>query len=878
MMQRVFISHTSEFATYPKEMSFVDAAKAAVNRAGCVPCEMDYFTARDQQPAQYCIDRVRACDVCVGIIGLRYGSPVRDRPEISYTELEFEAASLAPHKTRLMFLLDPNALVPLRQFTDLIYGERQDAFRQRLHDAGVMCRLFSNVHELETLIYQALMEEIPPTLGASLSPSRIRWEEGESPYPGLFSFNLKYAPLFFGRDREVNEIVAKMSEPEGRVVIISGSSGSGKSSLVAAGLRRALLEHERLPHSKQWVWLCIRPGFGQRPFESLAWGLTQVFQVLTRPVELATKLSDNTRTMADVLVAHLTGKQELVLFVDQLEELFTRGFNSEDIICFLDRLVTTAHDRRSRLRVIATVRSEFISRLEEVESVLRILNGYNYHLGPVSPRMLQDIIEKPATTTGYEFESGLVEEILRDTEKEPGSLPLVAYAMNQLFLQLKDQSRTFTRQAYETIGQVAGSIGTQADRVLQCLEVDSAFDRVFAELVLVERDRPASRKRASLSQFTGDEQAGKIIQVLSGQDCRVLVTAGEGQGATVEVAHEKLFSVWPKLKDWIDKSGEALRLIKHAEEAARRWEDSAESPQELWIGARINEVLVALQRFGKRPSPALSRFVRPQHLLLGQLLNPTLSHGLRQQCGRILREFGDPRAGVGLRPDGLPDIVWIDIPEGQVKLEEVDRVFEISPFRIAKYPVTNIQFEAFLTAEDGHRNEKWWGDIEQSHEVPQPSWREANAPRETVSWYEAIAFCRWLSDKTKTSIRLPTEWEWQQAATGGDSEREYPWKGKWDESCCNGKKSRLNQTTTVGMYPQGATQQGVHDMAGNVWEWCLNTYEQPNILVTAGGGRVIRGGSWYHFDPDYLRTSLRHWSDVGNRFFYIGFRLAQDIQ
>lgn len=206
-----------------------------------------------------CHDRVRECDVYVGVIGLRYGFPVRDQPDLSYTELEFEAASRAPAKTRLVFLLHPDSTVPARSFTDVKYGERQEAFRKRMSDAGVMCQSFSDVHELEKLIFQALIEGAAGFEGQSPKQERIDWPQGKSPYPGLLSFDEEYAKLFFGRDREVDEALAKMSEPDGRVLIISGASGSGKSSLVAAGLRRAL-EEGRLPGSAQWIWIRVKPG------------------------------------------------------------------------------------------------------------------------------------------------------------------------------------------------------------------------------------------------------------------------------------------------------------------------------------------------------------------------------------------------------------------------------------------------------------------------------------------------------------------------------------------------------------------------------------------------------------------------------------------
>ena len=113
-VRRVFISHTSEFTTYPEKRSFIDAAVAAVNRARSIPCDMEYFTARDEKPAEYCKKCVQECDVYVGVIGWRYGSPVRDRPDVSYTELEFEAATEAPTIKRLIFLLDPDSRVVWR--------------------------------------------------------------------------------------------------------------------------------------------------------------------------------------------------------------------------------------------------------------------------------------------------------------------------------------------------------------------------------------------------------------------------------------------------------------------------------------------------------------------------------------------------------------------------------------------------------------------------------------------------------------------------------------------------------------------------------------------------------------------------------------------
>ena len=875
-IRRVFISHTSEFTTYPEKRSFIDAAVAAVIRAKCLPCDMEYFTARDEKPAQYCIARVRECEVYVGVIGWRYGSPVRDRPEVSYTELEFEAASQVPIKKRLVFLLDPDSLVPGGRFFNSEHGARQEQFHLRLSNAGMTCKPFNNAHELEMLIFQALKEDAEEAGEPSTRRVLIPWLEDKSPYPGLLWFSEDYAPLFFGRDREVDELVAKMSEPGGRVLLVIGASGSGKSSVVAAGVWQAVIKHGRLPGSAERLWLRIQPSDGDTPFDALGRKLKEVWKLSARP-----DFTAKGTTLRDLLSKYLEQGRELILFVDQFEELFTCGFKEPDIRTFLDQLIGTAQDPTNRLRVVATIRSEFLGRLEAYESTLSLLNGpYRYHLGPVSPRMLQDMIQKPAEATGYTFEGGLVERILQDTGQELGTLAFVEYALKQLFE--RRNGRVFTVEAYEAIDGVVGAIATKANDVLSDLkeEVRGAFDAIFAELVHLERERPPTRRRAAVSTFSSNQAALQLIDALAGQECRVLVTSGTGQEALVEVAHEKLFSAWPELKRWIDRSGEALRDIEHAEEEARRWQQGGDNPQELWLGSRAKKVLEAIKQFGKHLSLELGRFLSPQQVLITRLNEDALSHQDRLLIGQKLAEFDDPRPGVGVKDD-VPEIEWIDIPGGPIKLEDVDHVFEVKPFKMAKYLVTHAQFEAFLNAKDGYQNEEWWHGIERSEKASIASWQEANSPREKVSWYQAVAFCRWLSHRTGLKIRLPTEWEWQQAATGGDRTRKYPWPGEWDAARCNSEKSRLSRTTAVGMYPSGATQQGVLDMAGNLWEWCLNTSPKPEspelVLIDENEFRMRRGGSWSS-DPSTLCVSkgsmyrsVNEYSDLN------GFRLLQDI-
>lgn len=119
--------------------------------------------------------------------------------------------------------------------------------------------------------------------------------------------------------------------------------------------------------------------------------------------------------------------------------------------------------------------------------------------------------------------------------------------------------------------------------------------------------------------------------------------------------------------------------------------------------------------------------MRPQKMLIERLNDASLSHKERVLIGQKLAEFGDPRRGVGVK-DGVPDIAWVCIPGGKVRLERIDHDFNVEPFRMAKYPVTNAQFEAFIKAEDGYKNKEWWKDIKLSKQASMATWEEANSP------------------------------------------------------------------------------------------------------------------------------------------------------
>ncbi|MBE2192619.1 MAG: SUMF1/EgtB/PvdO family nonheme iron enzyme [Anaerolinea sp.] len=264
-----------------------------------------------------------------------------------------------------------------------------------------------------------------------------------------------------------------------------------------------------------------------------------------------------------------------------------------------------------------------------------------------------------------------------------------------------------------------------------------------------------------------------------------------------------------------------------------------------------------------------------------------------------------------LREDNRPGVLdfnwdqdyWCLVPKGeyvyQGKLDKIDY-----DFWIARYPITYAQFQLFIDAPDGYRNPDWWQGLhEEGIEQQQKGAREQhfkfwNHPRENVSWYEARAFCRWVDALTLTRpasgvyplptsalgkgvkyhIRLPLETEWEKAASWdakAKKARVYPWGDTFDPTKANmWEGERIGQTTTVGIYPQGASPCGALDMSGNVWEWCLNEYEIGQATIDSDETRVLRGGSWRINLIDDFRCDSRNRNYPANWDYDGGVRLV----
>ncbi len=247
----------------------------------------------------------------------------------------------------------------------------------------------------------------------------------------------------------------------------------------------------------------------------------------------------------------------------------------------------------------------------------------------------------------------------------------------------------------------------------------------------------------------------------------------------------------------------------------------------------------------------------------------------------------DDRKGTGLTADGLPDFDWIPLPGGTFELggdtdayQPLDALkVKIEAFALARYPVTYAQYAAFVSS-NGYHNKAYWTDAGWAwkKEATEPAlwnntrWHIANHPVVGVTWYEAVAFCRWASVQLGYEIRLPTELEWERAARG-DKKRLFAYGNEFDATKANVQETGIRQTSAVGMFPQGATPEGLYDLTGNVWEWTLTDFEDINNNHIEGNRRrVLRGGAWYYFGQFSRAASRFDWFPF-YRGSYRGFRV-----
>ncbi|HEX6306225.1 MAG TPA: protein kinase [Anaerolineales bacterium] len=466
----------------------------------------------------------------------------------------------------------------------------------------------------------------PGVISAPLTVPEVR-----NPYKGLRPFQEADAPDFFGRQALIESLLARLGpspaqhaaltpspfQGEGRgggtFLAIVGPSGSGKSSAVKAGLIPAL-RGGALPSSESWFITEMVPG--ARPLHELESALRRV--AVNPPEPLGAVLGEGENGLLSAIERCLPDDAELLLVVDQFEELFTLAEDPAESRHFLKILLVSIMDPNSRLRVVVTLRADFYDRPLQVSGLGELIRNHTEVVLPLSPQELERAIAGPARRVEVDLEPGLVAEIVTDVTDQPGYLPLMQYALTELFE--RRAGNTLTLADYRESGGVPGALGRRAEEIYAGLDADgqAAARQIFLHLVTLDEGigdgsiSPATRRRVTRSELEAMSNIGapptvgraaediaedtdqqSVVQaVLERFGRHRLLTFDrhpETRAPTVEVAHEALLREWARLRDWIEESREDLRAHRRLAAAAAEWAKADRDPGFLLRGTRLDQ-------------------------------------------------------------------------------------------------------------------------------------------------------------------------------------------------------------------------------------------------------------------------------------------------
>ncbi|MFN6477740.1 caspase family protein [Nostoc sp. DedQUE07] len=408
----------------------------------------------------------------------------------------------------------------------------------------------------------------------------------ENPYRGLYAFESEQAQYFCGRDEAVRTLILRLAES--RFLAVIGYSGSGKSSLVKAGLLPQL-KGDRLPESSQWAIASFTPG--EHPLGKLV----------------------------DILARQQQQNQPHLLFIDQFEEIFTLCQDDEERKAFIHLIAQEVKKAEAETRIILTIRGDFLNRCADYLEIITLINSIpptSFIVTPMSFAELEEAIEKPAKLHGVTFEDGLVSQIFADVVNRPGALPILQYALKELWRVCIEEPESpkplLTHEGYEEIGGVKGALDKRATILYQSLTtVDQAFARcLFMELVQLGEAGEVTRRRASWERLEvvadSPQQLQRVVGLLAGSQQRLIITDEK----TVEVAHEALLSEWKLLNTWITENLENIRLSRSLEEDCQEWQQRFnKSDEALLTGAKLAVISEWVNKTQPRLTPLESEFL-----------------------------------------------------------------------------------------------------------------------------------------------------------------------------------------------------------------------------------------------------------------------------
>jgi WD40 repeat protein/energy-coupling factor transporter ATP-binding protein EcfA2 len=411
--------------------------------------------------------------------------------------------------------------------------------------------------------------------------------DGRCPYKGLDVFEEEDAELFFGREKLEDDLVSRVKDS--RTVFVTGPSGSGKSSLVRAGLIHAL-KQGAIKGSDRWLYATMKPG--RDPIESLA----TAFSRLKSP-ELGNYFRqhvDQVNVLHECAESALTDNknQRLVIFIDQFEEVFTQISKEEERVSFLNLLTHAATIENGRVIILFSMRSDFVSNCATYPQLNALLNQQFVQIGAMQPGELVNAIAQPALRVGLRIDPDLIAQIINDMRGEPGTLPLMQFALKDLFeaRQAKGSIIALTLSDYlerEGIQKMLERHADEAFAKLSKSEQELAHS-IFSGLIKIGRDTQVTRHTALFDDLvpanTKAEEVKLTLQKLA--DAR-LITTEEKDSNNYTITHEKLIDAWPWLKKLVNENRDVIALQNEISADAKEWEEHKRDASYLYSGGRL---------------------------------------------------------------------------------------------------------------------------------------------------------------------------------------------------------------------------------------------------------------------------------------------------
>ena len=427
-------------------------------------------------------------------------------------------------------------------------------------------------------------------------------EPGEPPFQGLQYYDEKDADRFFGRETVIAKIVGRLAA--GRFLAVIGASGSGKSSVVRAGVIPALRRGERLEDgslpptdSGQWDIRTFTPG--AHPLDALAAILTRESESVSAATALRADLAQEPQALI-LIIRHLlaqNGRKRLMLVIDQFEEIFTQCRQDDERTVFIENLLKAVDPADSPpITILVTLRADFYAQLAVHDQLRELVSQNQEFIGTMSREELTRAILQPAALGNWKVQEGLVDVILDDLGSEPGALPLLSHALLETWK--RRRGRVLTVSGYTASGGVHGAIAQTAETVFHqrlTPEQQPIARMIFIKLAEIGEGILDTRRRATFSELITRASDTVTIDAVLGilTDARLVTTDTLEPGDTrvVEVAHEALIREWPTLREWLNQNREGLILHRQLTEDTSDWIKLDRDPGALYRGMRLQQML-----------------------------------------------------------------------------------------------------------------------------------------------------------------------------------------------------------------------------------------------------------------------------------------------